>query len=224
MRKLRSGRFQARYCVGLTWHTGPTTFRTKREADAYLASVRTQVDRGAWIDPEARMIPLARYAERWMAQRPQLRPRTRELYEGQLRLRRSRRVWSRDDIGAEDVGVDDDQAPSGEVAHASRASEEGGALFLRQIVDHHVLVRRQRPSASQQLCSGKLQALAVTRTDGLGRHLPASVRTYDFPRDAQNPDLRRPAAHRVHFLGRLPSARQVCRSNSPAGTGTPGQA
>jgi hypothetical protein len=124
VRKLRSGRFQARYCVGLTWHTGPTTFRTKREADAYLASVRTEVDRGAWIDPEARMIPLARYAERWMAQRPQLRPRTRELYEGQLRLRRSRRVWSRDDIGAEDVGVDDDQAPSGEVAHASSAARK----------------------------------------------------------------------------------------------------
>jgi len=86
VRKLPSGRFQARYCIGLTWHTGPATFRTQREADAFLASIRTEVDRGTWVDPDAGKISLERYADRWLAERPQLRPRTRELYEGQLRL------------------------------------------------------------------------------------------------------------------------------------------
>ncbi len=86
VRKLPSGRFQARYCVDLVWHTGPTTFRTKREADAFLATVRTDVERGSWIDPDAGKTKFEAYAARWLAERPQLRPRTRELYEGQLRL------------------------------------------------------------------------------------------------------------------------------------------
>ena len=86
VRKLPSGRFQARYCIDLVWHGAPTTFRTKREADAYLASVRSDVDRGSWIDPDAGKVTFGEYASRWLAERPQLRPRTRELYEGELRL------------------------------------------------------------------------------------------------------------------------------------------
>ena len=85
VRKLPSGRFQARYCIGLVWHNAQTTFRTKREADAYLASVRADIDRGSWIDPDAGKVTLEEYSSRWVAERP-LRPRTRELYEGQLRL------------------------------------------------------------------------------------------------------------------------------------------
>ena len=34
-------------------YTGPTTFRTKSEAYAWLAGVRVDLDRGAWIDPYA---------------------------------------------------------------------------------------------------------------------------------------------------------------------------
>ena len=81
-----SGKYQARYAVGTTWHTAPNTFRTKREADAYLATVRADVDRGAWIDPDAGKVTFRKYAARWLAERPQLRPRSRELYEGLLRL------------------------------------------------------------------------------------------------------------------------------------------
>ena len=86
VRKLPSGRFQARYCVDLVWHNAPTTFRTKRKADAYLASVRSDVDRGSWIDPDAGRVTFEEYSARWLAERPHLRPRTRELYEGELRL------------------------------------------------------------------------------------------------------------------------------------------
>ncbi|MET0902284.1 MAG: site-specific integrase [Acidimicrobiales bacterium] len=43
------------------------------------------MDRGRWIDPTAGRVPLDTYARTWLRDRP-LRPRTRELYEGLLRL------------------------------------------------------------------------------------------------------------------------------------------
>jgi integrase len=86
VRKLPSGRFQARYRVDLTWRAAPTTFRTKREADAFLAQTRADLDRGSWLDPARGDIALGEYSARWLADRPSLRPRTKELYEGLLRL------------------------------------------------------------------------------------------------------------------------------------------
>jgi integrase len=85
VRKLPSGRFQARYCIDYVWHTAPAPFRTKKEADSYLAGVRADFDRGVWLDPDAGKVLLADYSVRWLRERPQLRPRTVELYEGLLR-------------------------------------------------------------------------------------------------------------------------------------------
>jgi integrase len=84
VRKLPSGRFQARYCVDGTWFKAPNTFRTKREAEGFLADTRADVGRGTWINPSAGTILLRDYATTWLTQRS-LRPRTRELYEGLLR-------------------------------------------------------------------------------------------------------------------------------------------
>lgn len=67
------------------WHTAPTTFRTKRDAQDYLAATRADVSRGHWIDPRAGRITLADYASAWLDQRVNLRPRTKELYAGILR-------------------------------------------------------------------------------------------------------------------------------------------
>ena len=39
------------------------------------------IRRGDWIDPELGRISFARYAELWLAQRTDIRPRTREQYE-----------------------------------------------------------------------------------------------------------------------------------------------
>ena len=86
VRKLPSGRFQARYRVEGRWFSAPTTFRTKHEADAFLAATRTAVDRGSWVDPNDGSISLNEYAIKWLKERPCLRPRTIELYEGLLRL------------------------------------------------------------------------------------------------------------------------------------------
>ena len=85
VRKLPSGKFQARYCIDYVWHTAPATFRTKKEADSFLAGVRADLDRGVWLDPAAGKVSLTDYSARWIRERPQLRPRTVELYEGLLR-------------------------------------------------------------------------------------------------------------------------------------------
>ena len=44
------------------------------------------VNRGSWIDPDAGKVTFEEYSARGLAERPHLRPRTRELYEGELRL------------------------------------------------------------------------------------------------------------------------------------------
>ncbi len=73
-----SGGWRARY-----EHEGRTysrTFAAKADADAWLATQLTDHLRGAWVDPDAGSIPFTAYAERWLAQRHSLRPRTREVY------------------------------------------------------------------------------------------------------------------------------------------------
>jgi integrase len=84
IRQLPSGRYQARY-----WHLGrqipaDTTFANKTDARRWLATIEADMFRGVWIDPNAGKIPFGEYATRWVAERP-VRPRTREIYEGQLR-------------------------------------------------------------------------------------------------------------------------------------------
>lgn len=80
-----SGRWQARYRVEGERIAATTTFRTKRDAEAYLATVRADMERGPWINPSAGRITLHEYATTWLEQRPNIRPRTREGYESQLR-------------------------------------------------------------------------------------------------------------------------------------------
>ena len=84
-RKLPSGRWQARYRVDGTWRPAPSTFRTKRDADAFLAATRADLERGSWLPPERGRITLHAYAAQWLEQKPDLRPRSREQYEIALR-------------------------------------------------------------------------------------------------------------------------------------------
>lgn len=86
VRKLPSGRYQARYRVDGKMAAAPTTFRTKRDAEAYLSTVRADMERGVWVNPVAGKVTLREYSTRWLEQRPDLRPRTVELYESELRL------------------------------------------------------------------------------------------------------------------------------------------
>jgi integrase len=87
VRRLPSGRYQIRYRVNGERRSGETTYETKRSAHAALAALRTDLERGTWIDPEAaKAVALQDFATTWLDQRPNLAPRTIELYESELRL------------------------------------------------------------------------------------------------------------------------------------------
>jgi integrase len=86
VRKLPSGRYQARYVGpdGLL-RPAPDTFRTKREADDWLADTQTELRQGDWRDPDAAKVPFEKYAVAWVTERP-LAVSTAELYEILVRV------------------------------------------------------------------------------------------------------------------------------------------
>jgi Phage integrase, N-terminal SAM-like domain/Phage integrase family len=60
-------------------------FRTRKDAERYEREQRRAMDRGEWIDPRHATLTFEEYAGRWVKERPNLRPRTIELYESLLR-------------------------------------------------------------------------------------------------------------------------------------------
>lgn len=81
VRKLPSGRFQIRYPgPDGRMRNGSETYATKPVALRALSIIEGQVARGEWIDPERGKVLVGDYADRWITQRPNLRPRTVELY------------------------------------------------------------------------------------------------------------------------------------------------
>lgn len=79
IRKMSSGRFQARYYgPDLQYHSGPTTFVTKGDAQAWLMTERALVSQQRWTPPKVREEEARRsverrrtqtfalYAERWL--------------------------------------------------------------------------------------------------------------------------------------------------------------
>lgn len=86
IRKLPSGRFQARYLGpdGVD-RPAPETFATKRDADDWLAERQAEVRRGDWTDPDAGAVNFEAYAMQWLDEHT-LAPTTEELYRRLLRL------------------------------------------------------------------------------------------------------------------------------------------
>ncbi|MEV4417391.1 site-specific integrase [Catellatospora sp. NPDC049609] len=85
IRKRESGRYQVRYPGpdGLL-RSAPDTFVRKSDAERFLTMIEAQMMRGEWVDPVRTEIRLKDYAERWITQRPNLRPRTVALYRWTL--------------------------------------------------------------------------------------------------------------------------------------------
>jgi len=86
VRRLASGNWQASY-----WHLGvrhlaPMTYSAKADATAFLRRASAQIQEDRWVSPSAGEVTFSEYSEHWMRQRGDLRPRTRELYQGLLRL------------------------------------------------------------------------------------------------------------------------------------------
>lgn len=85
IRQRDGGRFEVRYYgPDGRRHTAPRRFDTEEDAEAYLVLVRADMMRGEWTAPEDVKIRLADYAERWIAERAGLRPRTIQLYRWTL--------------------------------------------------------------------------------------------------------------------------------------------
>ncbi len=86
IRKLPSGRYQARYQGpdGID-RPAPHTFATKRDADDWLAERQAEIRRNEWVDPDAGAVNFGEYAARWVDERG-LMPTTDELYRRLLRL------------------------------------------------------------------------------------------------------------------------------------------
>jgi site-specific recombinase XerC len=83
---MSSGRWQASY---RDEHSGvrvvaPTTFRTKADANVWLATVEADKARGDLLDPRLAQRPFADWAHEWLAGL-QVKPKTRLAYESSLR-------------------------------------------------------------------------------------------------------------------------------------------
>jgi len=100
IRKLSSGRYQARYLGpdGVD-RPAPVTFATAREADDWLAERQTEVRKGDWQDPDAGAVNFAEYAAQWVDERD-LSATTEELYRRLLRLHilPTFQAWELDEI------------------------------------------------------------------------------------------------------------------------------
>jgi integrase len=81
LRKLPSGRWQARYRGpdGLM-RSAPETFGSKRDAEQWLTVIDAEILRGDWSDPLAGRVPLGEYGQRWIEEH-RLGQRTREEYD-----------------------------------------------------------------------------------------------------------------------------------------------
>jgi integrase len=86
VRKLPSGRYQARYRgPDSQLRSAPHTFIRKTDATRWLTFKEAEIRRGDWVDPAAARTPFADFAAAWVEERPNLRPKTRELYRYLLR-------------------------------------------------------------------------------------------------------------------------------------------
>lgn len=81
VRERSSGRWQARFPgPDGRMRSAPRTFPSRRDAEQWLVVVESQMVRGEWTDPLRAAIPIGAYADKWITERPSLRPRTVELY------------------------------------------------------------------------------------------------------------------------------------------------
>lgn len=77
IRKLSSGRFQARYKRDGFEYKAPVTFASESDADLWLTEVGVAIRRGVWQDPSRTGPSLARYGATWIDERPGLKDSTR---------------------------------------------------------------------------------------------------------------------------------------------------
>jgi integrase len=86
VRQLPSGRWQARYAgPDAIDRPAPDTFASKTDAEVWLTLKEAEIRSGDWASPDVGKVPLAEYAQAWIAERPELRPKAVVLYRYLLR-------------------------------------------------------------------------------------------------------------------------------------------
>jgi integrase len=87
VRKLPSGRWQASYIgADAIRRPAPRTFRTKTDADRWLAAIETDLTRGAWVDENAGKVSLGEWMRVILHDSPTIGDRWRETCERNMRL------------------------------------------------------------------------------------------------------------------------------------------
>lgn len=87
VRRLPSGRWQARYRgPDGRDHPALSTFATKTDAERWLSLTEADIIKDNRLNPDAGRILFADYAPTWVEERPNLRPKTLQLYSGLVRL------------------------------------------------------------------------------------------------------------------------------------------
>ena len=77
IRRLPSGRYQARYPNGIGRDlAAPTTFPTKADAAVFLSQVQTDMERGEWRDPRLGLVTFDAWAQQWLTANPAKRSTT----------------------------------------------------------------------------------------------------------------------------------------------------
>jgi integrase len=85
VRKLGAGKWEASYRDPQR-RERIKTFRTRAEADRWLATVKTDLTRGDYVDPRLARTEFGHWAAEWLATTAHLRAKTRVGYEGDLRV------------------------------------------------------------------------------------------------------------------------------------------
>lgn len=86
VRKLKSGRYQARYTAPDGTKRSLGTFPTKTEARQRIAREQVAIAGGVWRDRDQGGVRLDEYVETWLRSRADIRDRTRALHERMLRV------------------------------------------------------------------------------------------------------------------------------------------
>jgi integrase len=79
----RDGRYRARYRDPLGKQRCET-FTRKADAERFLREQQVEIERGRWLDPRAAEVPLAEWAEEFLALARRLSPTTQETYRRDL--------------------------------------------------------------------------------------------------------------------------------------------
>jgi len=78
-------RYRVRYRLPDNSQTDKRGFKTKREAELFLANVEVAKSRGEFVSANQSRITVAEWAEQWLANQVQLKPSTRNGYESIVR-------------------------------------------------------------------------------------------------------------------------------------------